>query len=86
MVKKAILLAGGMGTRLRPFTYYTSKHLLPVFNQPMIFYPLTNLMLMGVKSVCIIINKHHKDQWIQLFNSLNLNIEIYDLVKNNLII
>ena len=44
MIKHAILLAGGEGTRLRPFSYYTSKHLLPIHDKPMIFYPLKNLI------------------------------------------
>jgi len=72
----AILLAGGEGTRLRPFTHYTSKHLLPVFDKPMIFYPLSNLILLGVKKVCIVINPKHHQQWCQLISSFDINIEI----------
>lgn len=72
----AILLAGGEGTRLRPFTHYTSKHLLPVFDKPMIFYPLSNLILLGVKKVCIVINPKHYEQWCQLLSSVDINIEI----------
>jgi len=75
-VDVAILLAGGNGTRLRPFTLYTSKHLLPVFDKPMIYYPLTNLILMGVKKVCIIINPVHRDQWEALFNLIDIDVEI----------
>ena len=55
-----ILLAGGSGSRLMPFTTYTSKHLLPIDNVPMIFYPLKNLQLIGVKVVYLIINKRWK--------------------------
>ena len=76
MVKHAVLLAGGAGTRLRPFTYYTSKHLLPVYNRPMIFYPLMNLVLLGVENVCIIINRRHENQWKDLFKGLALPINI----------
>ena len=83
MVKHAVLLAGGEGTRLRPFTYYTSKHLLPVFNRPMIFYPLMNLLLLGVKNICIIINKNHKEQWHNLFKGLKLPININIIIQEN---
>lgn len=75
-IDTAILLAGGNGTRLKPFTYYTSKHLLPVFDKPMIYYPLSNLILLGVKKVCIVINPNHHEQWKELFGSINIDIEI----------
>ena len=76
MIKKAILLAGGEGTRLRPFTLYTSKHLLPVFNKPMIVYPLTNLILLGVETVYLVINAVHRTQWEALIRSLDLSVDI----------
>ena len=69
-------MVGGEGKRLRPFTYYTSKHLLPVFNRPMIFYPLMNLLLLGVENICIVVNKKHILQWENLFQGLNLPINI----------
>jgi glucose-1-phosphate thymidylyltransferase len=66
---KGVILAGGKATRLRPLTYVTNKHLLPVYNKPLIYYPIEAMARAGVKEVLITTNPEHAGDFITLLKS-----------------
>ena len=84
MIKKAIILAGGMGTRMSPLTKAVNKQLLPLYDKPLIYYPLSVLMLAGIRDILIIVNKGQLNQFKKILpekNNLGISIEYKEQLK-----
>ncbi|KKQ28570.1 MAG: spore coat protein [Candidatus Levybacteria bacterium RIFCSPLOWO2_12_FULL_37_14] len=80
---KGVILAGGLATRLRPLTFVTNKHLLPIYNKPMIYYPLEAMVRAGITDVLIITGPDHAGSFLNLLKSgkdfgLKLDYEIQE--------
>ncbi len=83
MIKKGIILAGGHGTRMSPLTKAVNKQLLPIYDKPLIFYPLSILMLSKIRDILIIVNKGQLNQYKKLLqNGKNLGLKINFVEQN----
>ncbi len=83
---KAIILAGGSGTRLYPVTQLINKNFLSIYNKPMIYYPLSLAILIGIRDICFIINPQDEDVFKKLFSYLKkigINVSYVIQVKPN---
>ena len=83
MTKKiGIILAGGQGTRLSPLTNVINKHFLPIYNKPMIYYPLSLLILAGIKNIILISDSESIKKFKELFKNLKyLGVDISYLIQ-----
>ena len=84
MIKKGIILAGGKGTRMSPLTKAVNKQLLPIHDKPLIFYPLSILMLAGIKEVLIIVNQGQLEQYKKIIpDGKNYGVKINYIEQKN---
>lgn len=81
LVMKGVILAGGLGTRLYPLTFATNKHLLPVYDQPMVFYPIQTLVRAGIKDILIVTGGPHAGHFLRVLkNGKNLGVKHLEFV------
>ncbi|MBI3093044.1 MAG: NTP transferase domain-containing protein [Candidatus Levybacteria bacterium] len=81
---KGVILAGGLATRLRPLTWVTNKHLLPIYNKPMIFYPLESMAKAGIREVLLLSSPDHSGDFANLLKSgEEFGLNIYYGVQEN---
>lgn len=66
---KGVILAGGLGTRLYPLTYATNKHLLPIYNKPMVYYPITTLVNAGIKDILLVTSGPHSGHFLAVLKN-----------------
>jgi glucose-1-phosphate thymidylyltransferase len=66
---KGVILAGGLGTRLNPLTKITNKHLLPIYDRPMIHYPLMTLVGAGIRDILIVTGGNHAGEFLRLLGN-----------------
>ena len=84
MIKKAIILCGGTGSRMYPITMSNNKQLLPIYDKPMFFYPLSLLMLCGIKDYLFIINSGQRQKFKKLLGQtkdLGIKVKYIELMK-----
>lgn len=81
---KGVILAGGLATRLRPLTLVTNKHLLPIYNKPMIYYPLQAIKKAGIKEVLVTTSPHHAGDFANLLGSgEEFGLKLYYAIQKN---
>ena len=83
MIKKGIILAGGLGTRMSPITKSVNKQLLPIYDKPLIYYPLSVLMLAGIKDVLTIVNKGQVGQFKKVLKKVCVDYGGVDFIISN---
>ena len=74
---KGVILAGGLGSRLLPCTKITNKHLLPVYDRPMVHYPIQTLVSAGIRDILIVTGGHFAGHFLQPFNHQSHTIQEY---------
>lgn len=83
MYKKGVILGGGSGSRLSPITNAYSKHLIPIFDRPIIYFPIATLMLANIRDICIVCNEADRNLYKAIFKDLNqLGLEITLLIQH----